>query len=323
MNTNIVDYIIKNKKLTQSQIAEKMSVSQVAVSKWSRGENIPDERDYELLQMAGLYWEITVDEDGGFIIDSKWNILVQSKENQDKWYYFFKELFAPNKYLSRDGTASSWHTEEFVRVALPLLNDIGFNIPRNPEQIKELDIYAEVYDSKFFEMLYQWTNEIIKLQRWVLNRAPENEHYSDLYYKLPEISLAKIISNHNFDFPDYIGLSLQSEDTKHRKNAAYKIQLIESFVIDIKHWVEHHIESQFYWAGINGVLIPNDVFDEILIEYDSSDEINSQNQNESQSNEIQENSHWSEAERKIYEGIKNNERLLKELLGKLSKQEKE
>jgi len=47
--TNIVDYIIKNKKLTQSQIAEKMSVSQVAVSKWSRGETIPDERDYKLL----------------------------------------------------------------------------------------------------------------------------------------------------------------------------------------------------------------------------------------------------------------------------------
>ena len=61
-NNKIADVLIQLRKengFTQSNLAEKLDVSFQAVSKWERGENLPDA--YSLIEIAKVYG-ITVDE---------------------------------------------------------------------------------------------------------------------------------------------------------------------------------------------------------------------------------------------------------------------
>jgi transcriptional regulator with XRE-family HTH domain len=315
MNTNIVNYIIKNKKLTQSQIAEKISVSQVAVSKWKRGDNIPNEREIELLKMADICWRVRSDLtnpdtwDSKDVFDSKWNVLVQSEKNQNGWYYFFSELFSPNAYLSEGGLSLNKNNSDFmdfVREGLLLLNDLGFPVTSNPEHIKESGIYAEAYDSEFFEFLLLWTKEITILQQWHSISVSPYEHLTqdDFYDKLPEIALARTLLNSGSDDTLYPFLSVP----------ILEISTVESFIEDTKAWLGNYVNIKDYTYQMGYI------YDEILIDNDKS---STDNAIKPRLENVQENSHWSEAERKIYEGIKNNEKLLKELLEKLNKQEKE
>lgn len=59
---NVSDLLIKLRKeygYTQSDLADRLDVSFQAVSKWERGENLPDA--YTLLELAKIY-DVTVDE---------------------------------------------------------------------------------------------------------------------------------------------------------------------------------------------------------------------------------------------------------------------
>jgi predicted transposase YdaD len=88
------------------------------------------------------------------------------------------------------------------------------------------------------------------------------------------------------------------------------------FIEDTTKEVEQIISSWMFWAGQEGAPLWESEFDEILIKNDKS---NADNKIKLKSLESEDFAYWSEAERKIYEGIKNNERLLKELLEKLNK----
>jgi transcriptional regulator with XRE-family HTH domain len=299
MNTNIVNYIIKNKKLTQSQIAEKLSVSQVAVSKWKRGENIPDEREVELLQIADLYWKITDNEPEIFTIDSKWNILIQSEENQEDWYDLISEIVSPKKILNEHGEYESQYFSSFVRECVLLLNGIEFVFPTSANSVKA--------DGFYFDLFYRWMLRTCQLQTWCINTVPrphnpkESDPYYEVYNALYKVALAQTISETNIIVE------------VNRASLAY-------FMEDTNKEVEVIISSWMNWAAQTGAPLWESEFDEILIDNDKS---STDNAIKPRLENVQENSHWSEAERKIYEGIKSNEKLLKELLEKLNKQEKE
>ncbi len=47
------------RKVTQEQLAEALNVSSVAVSKWERGETMPD---IALLPKLAYYFQVTIDE---------------------------------------------------------------------------------------------------------------------------------------------------------------------------------------------------------------------------------------------------------------------
>jgi hypothetical protein len=316
MNTNIVDYIIKNKELNQTDIAkrmqaikrlgadeEKQGISQVVVSKWKRGGNIPKDREIELLKMADIYWKMETNieyaedpwEQEIEVVDSRWNVLVQSEKNQEDWYDLISEIVSPKKILNEQGEYESRYFSSFVRDCVLLLNEIEFVFPRSADLIK--------VDEFYFDLFYRWMRRTCQLQAWCSNSVPkpyqpvEGDQYCEVYNALYKVALAQTISETDIVVE------------VNRPNLAY-------FIEDTTKEVEQIISSWMFWAGQEGAPLWESEFDEILIKNDKS---NADNKIKLKSLESEDFAYWSEAERKIYEGIKNNERLLKELLEKLNK----
>ena len=73
----------KDKKLT------KLNVKDAQISKWKLAVSIPAEREVELMKIAGVYWE----REDNIRPTSTWALLVESKENEDKWFDYFNKLF--------------------------------------------------------------------------------------------------------------------------------------------------------------------------------------------------------------------------------------
>jgi len=307
MNTNIIDYISENINLTQAQIAEKISVSQVAVSKWKRGESIPKDREIELLKMAGIYWKMDTkivmpyfEEEEVEIVDSKWNILVQSEKNQEDWYDLISEIISPKKILNEYGEWDSQYFSSFVRDCVIKLNEIGFEFPKSADLI--------TVDEFYFDLLNSWMKRTCQLQAWCRNTVPrpyqiveghnKSDRYCEVYNALYKIALAQTV----------IKTSIQMVVKVNKSN-------LDDFIEDTTKEVEHIIECWMYWAGQGGAPLWESEFDEILIK----EKPNVDNKIKSKPSEGEDFAHWSEAERTIYEGIKQNEKLLKELLEKLDK----
>ena len=61
---NNIVYYRKQLELTQSQLAEKINYSDKAISKWERGEGVPD--IFILKQLADLF-HVTVNEESTFV----------------------------------------------------------------------------------------------------------------------------------------------------------------------------------------------------------------------------------------------------------------
>jgi hypothetical protein len=298
-----------------------MSVSQVAISKWKRGGQIPNEREIELLKIAEIYWTVYIDlkEGPGWefedVVNSRWNVLIQSEENQEDWYEFISEILTPKKILDRDGEYSKNYFFPFIRECILLLNDIGLNVPSSPKSINLDDTHSEVYDV-YFDLLLNWMRRICQLQTWFFNTLPKrntptNTEYFDVFDNLYKVALVQIIDGN--------------------RTSAHMPDL-DKFIDETEEWVNHTIESWMYWASQGALPLWEDAFDEIKIinlkfskdpKAQTNESISKNITKPASTDEDESYAYWSEAERKIYKGIKNNERLLKELLGKLSKQEKE
>ena len=333
MNTNIVDYIIENKKLNQTSIAKKMlnpdpkkqGISQVAVSKWKRGGDIPKEREIELLKMADIYWRIGTEvkeseepwelDEEIEVIDSRWNVFVQSEKNQEDWYDFIIEILSPRKFLDISREYNYSKSLGFIRNCILLLNDVGFDIPSNPQLIKASpnnDSYNFEEGTLYFELLFKWINRINSLQNWCFETLPRGGgdlsiRYREAYDNLPRVALAQVL-----------------HELPHLP-VGHDFKKLEVLVNETKQWVNKTIDEWLFWAGMADIPFQfnEDNFDEILIKSNVDNASVKTKPTLTSEADASEYAYWSEAERKIYEGIKNNEKLLKELLEKLNKQEKE
>ena len=149
MNTNIVAYLIETTGMTQTDIASKLKsadkdtlgVSQALVSKWNRGVKIPKDREIEMLKLADLFWELEYPDEAYHegdeelpnilfyqLVDSKWNIIVKSKKNQEDWYDFFTDMLAPKKFNNEHSEYKYRDFVKFVRECIFALNDaLGSN----------------------------------------------------------------------------------------------------------------------------------------------------------------------------------------------------
>lgn len=332
MNTNIVKYILETTDMTQTDIANQLKakkkkgsdvetkITQASISQWSRGD-IPNERAIELLKIAGLYWELEYlidydtyedpdfppDEDSlplpEFLrdrsVDSRWNILVKTEKNQNDWYDFITDMLSPKKYKNIESEYNDNDFLKFARKCLFLLIEAGFIVPESPESIKSTD-------SVLFNLFRKWMHRITVLQYWCASSLPQDKHnFPNLYENLPKIALAQCIVGSNYQVPE-------KTDPIALRNFIEDVNQLSKVVIEGYHAWEFSIMESFFG---------DDSFNEILIytNNDANDNI-SHSSSTTSSDEIQKNDdkYLSYSEKKILNGIQNNEKLLKEILEKLN-----
>ncbi|MDA9031209.1 helix-turn-helix domain-containing protein [Candidatus Pseudothioglobus singularis] len=321
MNTKIVAYLIKTKGMTQTDIASKLKsadedtfgVSQALVSKWNRGEKIPKDREIEMLKLADLFWELEYPNEAYHegdeelpnilmdpLIDSKWNIIVQSEKNQEDWYDFFTDVLSPKKFNNEHSEYKYRDFIKFVRECIFVLNDAGFKVPKNPDSI------TKDTSSRFFAFFKFWMHKITLLQYWCSNSIPHRQkdsRFTELYNNLPRIALAQA-SLDDIDIPE------QTDGF-----------LLGNFIDEMDQVVKNTIDDYYQWEGfMMENFFGEDSFNEILIY--SNDDINdniSQSSSTISSDETQQNDdkYLSFAERKILDRLKANEKLIQELNQKI------
>lgn len=149
--TNIIDIITAKTGMKQMDIAKKLGVSGAQVSKWRKGEDIPDGRRKALNEMAGLFGNNT-----------EWSLLTKTPENAKNWIHFFHAYH--EDYIEVDGCARLFDDPEVcVPPMLILFDKIGIKIPEIAP-----DPYAEEMeeDDDFFSLIKEYLESYAALINW-------------------------------------------------------------------------------------------------------------------------------------------------------------
>ena len=123
MSTNIIEYIIKNKKIKQKVIAKKLGVTTGQISKWKQGEYISAERRLELNKLAGLFSD-----------NPDWVNISKTKRNAESWF----------KYINQLSDNANFEIHEFQdnqEILIPSifirLSQLGVKIPKKAISIND------------------------------------------------------------------------------------------------------------------------------------------------------------------------------------------
>lgn len=138
---NVIEYIINNKGLRQTDLAQELGVSRAQVSRWKSGEYIPSGRKEALMRLAGLFGD-----------DPDWAILAKTEENAQEWIKYIKSM---NDDLSSCGHLVSPLLEDMADFYVPQLllslSEIGVSIPEKAPQKEDDEENTDAADS--FESL--------------------------------------------------------------------------------------------------------------------------------------------------------------------------
>lgn len=173
---NLIDYIIKKKKLSQSDLAKELGVSRAQITKWKSGERLPSERRSQLLKLAGLMDSVSED----------WAIFAQSEDNAVAWCNYFLELIGNIEWgfslrdLCRDcPELYLWH-------ALESLMNMGAHIePTAPQShwINEEEGERTTLSACLFEYLDTWG----QLHDWIDEVLEFDDVNDDAEYELFDV----------------------------------------------------------------------------------------------------------------------------------------
>jgi hypothetical protein len=314
MRTNIIEYLMKVKKMTQAEIArelnskdpEKKGITQAAISKWRIGSGkIPTSRQIELLKIAGLYWEIeAIDKDNPDDslpirkLDSNWNVLVQSEENQFLWIDYLHSLHPANEILNPNGEYSDDEYFAYMRYLLISLNLHGFEIPAFPPMPFEGGEKVSKFDQKIFSNFFRLLLlRISILQLWCIKTLPRKNinGFLEIYFSLSKIAIAQTV----MDSPNQNSILPLSTD----------ILKLERAISRTEEETKNHINNWLRWSEENSFPLIKESFNEILPPYSNA------LKKSDRGNKV--NTKISIGEQKILEGIKKNEKLLNEILKRL------
>jgi len=315
MNTNIIEHLMKVKKMTQVEIAgelnsnsddpDKKGITQAAISKWRKGYRIPPSRQVELLKLAELYWEIEPinkddPDDSSPLreVDSNWNVLVKSKENQFAWMEYIDSLHPSFEILNPNGEHLEDEYLYFVRTLLLLLNWHGFEIPEFPPMpFRESKISKD--EQKRFRIFFRLLLLRINiLQLWCIDTLPRRnlEGFLKIYIWVPKIAIAQTI---------------KQSSSKNKVPLSTDIAQLEKSIKITENITEGFITDWLSWAMNNSYPLIKENFAELSI---TSSTINEEHVLvDTRLKKI------SYGEKKILEGIKKNEKLLNEILKRLDK----
>ncbi len=319
MELNIINYILDTKKITQNELAEMLDppVSKSILSKWKNGgETIPTKRTNELYRIARI----------DKFRETKWLSLTNnSKKIADDWYWKFCE-YLPHEAdviwkIERYGDfdyESVWITN--IQSLLITLNDAG--VP-----VSELDVTFDPTRDVIFsepkhefdhpvpvdavytladELIIPYIQAYLTLRSWaskfIININDKNlgKLQFDLALIATRIALLHI-PREKFEAVD-TDLEVLDKYNKETKKEAF--QLITEFCNVITNKGDTLFVDYFKYLNADKKSLDNDIGEKPKTET-SDDDFDTL--------------FFTEAETKIYEGIKNNEILLKEILEKLNK----
>lgn len=174
--TNIIDFIMKKKGMKQADIAESLGVSSAQISKWKRGEEIPQRRNKALIEMADLFGD-----------DPEWCLLTKTQENAEAWIAFFYEYHRYHMdvdlcYLLCD------NSDIYVPFILKLFNKIGIEIP---DAAPDPDVYnedGECCERNFSRLVCEYIESFSALVNWTVeNIEGEDDVEDDIYEEIMNI----------------------------------------------------------------------------------------------------------------------------------------
>ena len=191
MKINIIEYIIKNNNLKQKDIADALAVSRAQISKWKAGEDIPHDREKELLKLAGLF---------GF--DSSWAILVKTEENSQAWIDYMRHMNDVN-----DDTYSSRSFDDESEICTPIviqaLCELGLAIPDCPPSIETLEDYENYEFTSFDNFICEYLTNYGPINAWCDKYLSEEDDGYVVY------DMQQNISCH---YPIYLALKYVNRD---------------------------------------------------------------------------------------------------------------
>ena len=329
MELNIINYILNKKKINQNALAEMLDppVSKSILSKWKNGsEEIPEKRSIELRRIAriGKY------KDGQ---NEEWSkITNNSKDVANDWYWkMFEHIRYKNTKEEFVWKNNPWEEINYdsiwienIQIMLITLNragvpvkdlDFTFEPKRDviwPEEANEYSVPISGVYTEADNLLIPYIRAFSALRQWVsynvtnINDKALSELQFDFVQRIPEIALSHI----DKELFKAVGTDMDILDKFIKKSKTETLQLILQFGQNVP---SNGVE---YLNFLNGDLIEigkDTVNSPRYIEKygtDDSDFFSTDTKEEIKAT--------MESEKKILDGIKKNEKLLKEILEKLN-----
>ena len=163
---NLIDTVIKETGLTQTQIADRVNVSKSTISAWRMGARIPPIKERRLMHMLRADRRQASTKDETF---SAWRELVKTPENSRNWAMYLRSL----------GVNLHPHWKRI----LIALSELGVDIPQNaPERLHLNSTRSKVQGNEDYELESTWE---------------EDEVVSPSKLKPLDILLIKLLTNLN------------------------------------------------------------------------------------------------------------------------------
>ena len=221
MNTNIIDYLKKEKGYKQKDIAENVGVSGALITEWKLGKIIAPKRDIQLRKLAELWWE------DGYAYDGhpRWSVLVKSRENEQSWFEYFENVASelPDSYLD---TGS-------IKKILLTLNNAGITINESApgkwsDELEEAGCEAITIESQleleqtiqFYYFIKRYLQLFLEYREWCKTHRNDNPHIGSFEKMMPDYIISKLMRENDVTFPNsnISNLSQHRRDTEHDFN---------------------------------------------------------------------------------------------------------
>jgi transcriptional regulator with XRE-family HTH domain len=257
MKTNIIEYITRNKGLTQKEIATQLGVSGTQITKWKQGEKIPQEQQKKLNEVSEV--------SSMFNDDLDWAALVNNDEsNAEAWFDFFNKIY---------GRIDSWELdgEAFTPALLKGLSELGVAIPCHP---KLLEKKPETEDGE--------TRTFIPLEDLLLEHAEDWSSRVTWVYKFISDELL-VDDNLEFDIYDLIenlkwgivDISLATVDKDTLLKAGVDLEKFDNYIETARESSVSEIDSLYRYLNSKDILFSQNYFKIIESDWeDLEDDIN-------------------------------------------------
>jgi len=330
MELNIINYILNKKKINQNALAEMLDppVSKSILSKWKNGsEEIPEKRSIELRRIAriGKY------KDGQ---NEEWSkITNNSKDVANDWYWkMFEHIRYKNTKEEFVWKNNPWEEINYdsiwienVQIMLITLNragvpvkdlDFTFEPQRDviwPEDDNEYSIPICGVYTEADNLLIPYIRAFSALRQWVsynvtnINDKALSELQFDFVQRIPEIALSHI----DKELFKAVGTDMDILDKFIKKSKTETLQLILQFGQNVP---SNGVE---YLNFLNGDL--TEIGKETVNSPKYIEEYGTEDSKAFSTDTAEEIIATMKSEEKILDGIKKNEKLLKEILEKLNK----